>query len=152
MNVNETLQGQVQQWITWYGDGIDGTCPTAEQWSNVLGRPADQPLLLVNRFRFREQAKYPPAAQHTPCSGREAFQRYAQVSMPTLERVGGRFLHVGPFAGGFISDASEWDLAVVASYPDLASLVALYSDAGYRQAYVHRVAACAQQQTWVCDG
>ena len=74
--------------------------------------------------------------------------------MPTMERVGGRFLHVGPFEGLFLGGgdvAEDWDLVAIGSYPDIAALLALYSDPGYRAAFPHRTAACARQKVVVCS-
>lgn len=82
----------------------------------------------------------------TNVSGEEAFNRYASVSVPTLERVGGHFLHVGPFAGQFIGEDEDWDIIAIGSYPGRQALVDLYSDEGYRSVFVHRIAACARQK------
>ena len=54
MNVNQTPS----EFTEWYGPGLDGTCPTLEQWGALLDRPVDKPLTLINFFKLRDAAKY----------------------------------------------------------------------------------------------
>lgn len=150
MNVNPTIDRRVVQLCEWYGDGRDGACPTPAQWRQILERPAAKALTLINFFRLREVAAYQDAAE--TASGQEAFARYAEVSMPTMERVGGRFLLVGPYEGMFLGEPEDWDLIAVGSYPDSDAFMALYGDPGYRAAFRHRTAACARQKVVVCAG
>jgi len=35
----------------------------------------DEPVVMLNFLRFREQASYPEGSPHPPCSGREASCR-----------------------------------------------------------------------------
>ena len=133
--------------LAWYGAGEDGSCPTAEQWERLLSRPADRPVTLVNFFKIRGEADYETGEQGI--SGQDAFSRYAAISIPTMERVGGKFLYVGPCQGAFLGEEEDWDLIAVGSYPDLEALVALYSDEGYRAVFHHRAAACEKQKVLV---
>lgn len=143
MNVNE----QVSQFTVWYGPGTDGSSPTADQWAQILGRPADKPVTLINFFKLRDKADYPQGA--TDASGHDAFASYASVSIPAMERAGGRFLHVGPFQGMFLGETEDWDVIAIGAYPNLEALTALYSDENYRDAFHHRTAACERQKVLV---
>ncbi|MGI9512676.1 MAG: hypothetical protein ACR2OL_07230 [Anderseniella sp.] len=69
-----------------------------------------------------------------------------QDCVPTPDRVAGHFLHVGPFAGRFISEEDDWDIIAKGGYPGRQALVDLYSDEGYRHVFVHRTAACVGQK------
>ncbi len=153
MKVNQEVEDRVRQFCEWYGEGSDGSNPTAAQWRALFEREPARSVTLVNLFKFREQADYggnPPAeAGPDPISGYQAFERYASVSMPALAKAGGQFLHAGPFEGMFCGTPEDWDLLVVADYPNLESLIHLYADADYRQAYSHRLAACARQKVMV---
>jgi uncharacterized protein (DUF1330 family) len=122
--------------------------PGAGQWDRVLSIPADRPVTLVNLFAFRERADY-GEAHGAAVTGREAFDRYAAVSAPTLDRVGGRFIHFGSHHGNLVGDDETWDLVVVGEYPSLDALLALHEDPVYQRAYSHRVAACARQRVLV---
>lgn len=145
MDVNATIEGLVRD----YGDGADGASPTAEQWRAVLEGPADRPIVLVNAFALRERASYPDGED---ISGRDAFSRYAAVSMPALQRAGGRFLHVGAPGTGFVGATDAWDMVAIGEYPNRAALLALFADPDYRQAYRHRVAACERQRVLASRG
>ncbi|WP_269581634.1 DUF1330 domain-containing protein [Roseibium sp. Sym1] len=144
MNVNQ----QVSQFTHWYGPGSDGSCPTADQWSHILGRDKDKPVTLINFFKLRDKAHYPGG--DGDASGQDAFSSYASVSVPAMERAGGHFLFVGPFQGMFLGDDEDWDIVAIGAYPNLGALTALYSDESYRGAFHHRTAACARQKVLVC--
>ena len=153
MNVNPEVELQVEQLCAWYGDGQDGTCPTAAQWRAVLGRPA-APVTLINFFKLRAFAAYADHGEEVAAgiTGAQAFDRYAAVSVPTMQRVGGRFLLVGPYEGMFLGQPEDWDLVAIGSYPGIAALLALYADPGYRAAFRHRTAACDRQKVAISTG
>ena len=129
----------------WYGESAG---PTAAQWRRVLSGPEGTPISLINFFKLRPVAL---DADRTT-SGMEALMRYAAVSGPTLEKVGGRFLLQGAFESTLMGDDEDWDVVVVASYPDRAALIALNDDEAYRAAWAHRVAAVERQRVVVAVG
>ena len=137
----------------WFGDGADGSAPTRAQWERLLARPEESPVTLVNLFKMRETAHYaegePESQAESPASGQAAFARYSAVSVPALDRVGGRFLSVAPYQGSFLGEEEDWDLVAIGEYPTLRALVDLYSDEAYREAYRHRRAACERQRVFV---
>lgn len=153
MSVKPEADVTADQMARWYGDCRDGSGPTPAQWQRLFARPADAPLTLINFFKFRPSAVYEPGTPETEeeLSGEAAFGRYAAVSMPTMERVGGSFLLVGPSEGMFLGAEEDWDLIAVGHYPNTASCVALYADTAYRAAFRHRTAACARQKVFVCS-
>ena len=154
MNVNLRSDEPLHSLIEWYGDGRDGSCPTEQQWQRILQRPADEPITLINLFKLRERAEYAPdgAAPEDGVSGQDAFNSYAAISMPAMERVGGRFLFVGPCEGMFLGEEEEWDLVAIGAYPNVGSFLALYTDSEYRAAFAHRSAACTRQKVMICAG
>jgi len=142
---HRTLANRVDLLRQSYAD-IGGPAP--EQWDHLLSIPVDRAVSLVNLFAFRATADYGDAAG-SPVSGREAFDRYAAVSAPALDAVGGRFVHFGSHQGNLVGDEETWDLVVVGEYPNVEALVALHEDPAYRDAYRHRVAACAAQRVLI---
>jgi uncharacterized protein (DUF1330 family) len=122
--------------------------PGPSQWDHLLVVPEDQPVALVNLFAFRELAEYGDSPE-PPVAGQEAFNRYAAVSAPALDAVGGRFVHFGSHRGNLVGEEETWDLVVVGEYPSVEALVALHEDPAYREAYRHRVAACAAQRVLI---
>ncbi len=138
----------IEKFIDIYGDGLDGSSPTVDQWQHIFARDREQPITLVNFFKFREQSTY-AGDQDYSCTGEEAFARYAAVSMPSLEKAGGKFLMVAPIEAMFAGSEEEWDLIAIGSYPKTASLIALFEDSDYQQAFFHRTAACEKQKVFI---
>lgn len=154
MGVNHQIDASVDQLCAWYGDGQDGSAPSADQWRQILERPANESITLINFFKYRQIAEYPQdsAQSRDQISGQDAFKLYSSVSIPTMERVGGKFLLVGPFEGMFLGEAEDWDLIAIGTYPNIESFVGLYTDPDYRVASQHRIAACKRQKVIVCSG
>lgn len=156
MSDNGNLEARIARLSDWYGDGADGSAPTRDQWRALLQRPQDQPITLINFFKLRGQAVYPAQADHlggaaqAAASGEEAFARYAEVSVPTVEKVGGKFLLLAPFEATFMGADEDWDLVAIGSYPNAAALLALLEDKAYVAAYPHRVAALERQKVLAC--
>ncbi len=150
MDDNANLEAALDRLTAWYGDGADGTAPTRSQWRALLQRPQDQPISLINFFKMRDAAGYPTDSGQEAATGEEAFQRYAEVSVPTVEKVGGRFLLLAPFEFAFMGPGEDWDLVAIGSYPNAGALLALLEDAGYRAAYPHRSAALERQRVLAC--
>lgn len=148
MLVKKNIEAQVQQLGEWYGDGSDGSCPTKQQWASILSQPDNKPVTLINFFKIRPSALYSiqMGGNDMNLAGMDAFNRYAEVSIPTMEKVGGKFLHVGPFAGTFLGEDENWDVVAIGSYPNLTSLLNLYTNADYRDVFHHRTAACERQK------
>lgn len=148
--VNTITAEALQHLINTYGSGKDGSAPTLAQWQAIADWPDGKPLTLVNLFKLREIASYPdhPEAPET-ASGQQAFHQYAAVSGPALERAGGRFMLVSGDTHSFIGPEEDWDMIVVGSYPDKKSLLSLFQDTAYMQAYRHRSAACQHQRTYL---
>ena len=87
----------------------------------------------INFFKLNERARYDEESDEVPCSGEEAFQRYATVSVPTLEKVGGHFLLRAAFQSDLIGDAEDWDVVAVGTYPDLEAVLALFEERPLRE-------------------
>lgn len=132
----------------WYSQYPPEHAPNSEQWQNVLSRSPEAPLVLINFFKFRERAHYPPGheAEKEGLAGSEAFQRYASISIPSMQSAGGEFLLVGSCDPMFIGTEENWDLIAIGRYPNVDAFISLYSNEEYREAFAHRVAACAEQK------
>lgn len=137
-----------------YGDGLDGSSPTAAQWARLLEGPADAPITLINLFKLRTTARYahPTESSASPLSGGEAMMRYAAVSGSALEKVGGRFLLTAPFEASLMGDEEDWDMVAIGSYPSRDALLALFQDEDYAEAFRHRAAATERQRVLAVRG
>ncbi len=142
-----TVAARAAELNQWYGAG---TGPSISQWRRVLEGPDGSPITVINFFKLRSTADY--ATTGEAVSGLEAMMRYAAVSGPTLEKVGGRFLLSGRFETTLIGEDEDWDLVAIGAYPSRDALLALFDDAAYRDAWPHRVAAVARQRVLIAAG
>ena len=154
MDAYEKVEKQIDRLVSWYGDGGNDSSPTRSQWRHIVERPADNAVTLLNFFKLRDQATYAEeiAGVEYSGTGQDAFDRYAAVSIPTLEKVGGKFLLVSPFEEMFVGEAEDWDLIAIGAYPNSKALLAMFEDASYRAVFPHRTAACERQKVVVCSG
>lgn len=100
------------------------------------------PLVMINLLRYRQSARYSAGAGADPCSGREAYQRYAAVALQKVASVGGRIVWMGEVAASVIApEGEEWDDAVLVEYPSRKAFLAMIAMPEYQAAAVHRTAA-----------
>lgn len=133
-----------------YGEGSENDTPRQEQWENILKLDPEKPFSLVNFFKFRDIAKYHEKNEvEENVSGEDAFSQYAQISIPTMERVGGSFLMVSPCKGNLLGEDEEWDLIAIGNYPNQEAFLGLFRDEKYLQNFYHRTAACEKQKVFI---
>ena len=102
----------------------------------------DSPVVMINLLRYRERASYPEGFDAEPCSGREAYQRYAAVAVQRVASVGGRMLWMGQVHCAVIAPGSEqWDDAALVEYPSRKAFLEMASQPEYQAAVTHRTAA-----------
>ncbi len=139
-----------------YGDGADGMAPTRAQWVRLLEGPLEAPITLINFFKLSAVANPVSGRSNGEAagSGGEAIMRYAAVSGPALERVGGRFLLTAPFEGCLMGEGEDddWDLVAIGSYPSRGALFDLFLAPDYVAAYADRRAALERQKVVAVQG
>ncbi len=117
--------------------------PNPERFRAFLGAGEDNsPVVMINLLRYRERASYPEGFDAEPCSGREAYQRYAAVAAQRVASVGGRMLWLGRVHIAVIAPESEhWDDAALVEYPSRKAFLEMVSQPEYQAAASHRTAA-----------
>ena len=117
--------------------------PSPERLQGLLAKLDDAtPLVMINLLRYRERAQYPAGAGADPCSGREAYQRYAAVALQKVASVGGRLVWMGRVAASVIApEGEEWHDAVLVEYPSRKAFLAMIALPDYQAAVLHRTAA-----------
>lgn len=115
--------------------------PDQERLPEILAKiPKDQPIIMINLLKFREQARYPDGS--IACSGREAYQAYTKIASKTLAEIGGELFWRGPVHGCLIAPEWEtWDEAMLIKYPSIEAFEKMVAMPEYQQGVVHRTAA-----------
>jgi uncharacterized protein (DUF1330 family) len=105
------------------------------------------PVVMLNMLRFRETAAYPESSAHTPCSGREAYARYAQKAIEHVHAVGGHTVWLGEVQMTLVGPHDEpWDEVILMQYPSRAAFMKMATNPDYLNCVVHRTAALADSR------
>ena len=104
--------------------------PTPEQFAALAGRPADEPVVMINLLQFKTDG------------GRESYLRYTQEVAPHLQRVGGTVRYAGAAPGVVIGDGEKpwWDAIIVVEYPSPAAFLDMVSNEEYLKVHEYRAA------------
>lgn len=133
--------------------GMASIEPTREQLTALAGDTGEGPIVMINLLRFAERASYPEGFAAEPCSGAEAYGRYAAAVGPFLEAVGGSPIWTGPARAVVIGPAEEaWDLALLIRYPSREAFVEMATNPDYLAITPHRSAALADSRLIMCTG
>lgn len=119
--------------------------PTQETGAALFRRNISGEVLMLNMLRLRETADYsdnPELAPETQISGREAFQKYIDHTMPFLKESGGELLLLGEGGKFFIGpDDEQWDVVMLVKQSTVESFFAFASNTEYLAGIGHRTAA-----------
>jgi uncharacterized protein (DUF1330 family) len=119
--------------------------PTQENGAALFRRNITGEVVMLNMLRLRETADYsgnPELAPETLISGREAFQKYIDHTMPFLKESGGELLLLGDGGNFFIGpDDEQWDVIMLVKQSSVESFFAFASNSEYLTGIGHRTAA-----------
>ena len=111
----------------------------------LFARNIRGPVVMLNLLRFREVADYsahPELAPSSSISGRAAYERYIEHTLPFLRASGGEVLYFGTGGDYLIGPTGEgWDMAILVRQSSIAAFMAFASDRAYLAGIGHRVAA-----------
>lgn len=100
---------------------------------------------MLNMLRLRETADYsanPELAPQAQISGREAFQKYIDHTLPFLKESGGELLLLGDGGKFFIGpDDEQWDIVMLVRQSSIENFFAFASNTEYLAGVGHRTAA-----------
>ncbi len=118
---------------------------TEESAIELFSRNISGAVVMLNLLRFREVADYsgfPDIQPENPISGREAFQRYIDHTLPFLHDSGGEIRFLAEGGHYFIGPQDEkWDLVMLVGQRSLQSFMTFASDDSYLAGLGHRTAA-----------
>lgn len=119
--------------------------PTQEAGKKMVMRQIPGSLVMLNLLRFRETADYtasPELMPEKPISGKEAYERYIEHTLPFLHQSGGEILFMGEGGDFLIGPADEkWDVVLLVKQSSVSSFIAFESDEAYLKGIGHRTAA-----------
>lgn len=119
--------------------------PTQEAGAALFRRNIQGKVVMLNMLRLREIADYsgcPELAPDSMISGREAFQKYIDHTMPFLTESGGEMLFLGDGGQFFIGPSDEqWDVVMLIRQSSVEHFVAFASNPEYLSGIGHRAAA-----------
>ena len=119
--------------------------PTQETGAALFKRNISGEVVMLNMLRLREIADYsenPALSPKTQISGREAFQKYIDHTMPFLTESGGELLFIGDGGTFFIGpDTEQWDVVMLVKQSSVENFFAFASNPEYLAGIGHRTAA-----------
>ena len=131
-----------EAWLTMKEAYIDATDESAIQ---LFSRNIKGEIVMLNLLRFREVADYsafPELAPDKEISGREAFQRYIDHTLPFLNESGGGIEFLGEGGTIFVGPQDErWDLVMLIRQDSLDTFIAFATNEAYIAGVGHRTAS-----------
>jgi uncharacterized protein (DUF1330 family) len=100
----------------------------------LRSHPDQGPVTMLNLMKFRERSLDGNG------TGRDAYNRYADVARGLVEGRGGRVVWAGTVAHAALHEGGDvdWDVALLVYYPSRAVFVEMVTSPEYLRANVHR--------------
>lgn len=119
------------------------TWPSPAQFDALKQRADDSnPITMLNLLRYRATADYTGHPQASPCSGKEAYARYAEQAIACVESCGGRVVFAGAAQVMAIGPEDErWDDVLLVEYPSTRTFLDMAVSERYQAFAYHREAA-----------
>jgi hypothetical protein len=118
---------------------------TQEAGIALFSRKISGEVIMLNLLRFRKVADYsknPDLAPRKQISGREAYQKYLDHTLPFLKESGGSIAFIGEGGAYLIGPQDEqWDMALLIRQKSVSDFVAFASNQEYLTGIGHRTAA-----------
>ena len=118
---------------------------TQEAGIALFSRKISGEVIMLNLLRFHKVADYtknPDLAPSEPVSGREAYQKYIDHTLPFLKESGGSIAFIGEGGKYLIGPRDEqWDMAILIRQKSVSDFVAFASNQEYLAGIGHRTAA-----------
>ncbi len=119
--------------------------PSHENVVALIDRGIDGPIVMLNLLRLRDVADYsqfPALAPPVPISGRAAYARYVEHTLPFLEASGGSVAMLADGGHFFVGPMDErWDLALLVRQRSLRDFFEFARNEDYLAGVGHRTAA-----------
>ena len=119
--------------------GEDMNPGAKEELSKV---PDGHPFAIINLLLYKEWADYPAGTVTEKLTGQQAYERYSELSIPFVNKVGGVPMWRGTFGVNLIGPEDEqWDEVLIMQYPARSAFEQMLADPDYQAILFHRTAA-----------
>jgi len=119
--------------------------PTQDSGARLFKKNIIGEVVMLNLIRLRDIADYsqaPDLAPEKPITGREAFQKYVDFTLPFLKKSGGDLLFLGSADYFFIGPFDEkWDVVMLVKQKSVADFFSFATNKEYGVGLNHRTAA-----------
>jgi uncharacterized protein (DUF1330 family) len=117
--------------------------PTREQFTEFAHGTRDGEVVMINLLHFArpDEASPPSGDEGAPASsGAGAYREYSDQVIKMVEARGGKVIWTGRPENVLIgdSDADDWDLVALVSYPSRAAFIEMVTSPNYEDAHTHR--------------
>ena len=123
--------------------------PTREQFTEFAHGTRDGEVVMINLLHFAraDEASPTPAgpeaegsATEPESSGASAYREYSDQVVKMVESRGGKVIWTGRPEHVLIgdSDADDWDLVALVSYPSRSAFIDMVTSPKYEEAHTHR--------------
>ena len=104
--------------------------------------PDGQAFAVINLLLYKEWADYPEGTVSEKLTGQQAYERYSELSIPLVNKVGGVPMWRGTLGVNLIGPEDEdWDEILIMQYPARSAFEQMLADPGYLAIVFHRTAA-----------
>jgi uncharacterized protein (DUF1330 family) len=117
--------------------------PTREQFTEFAHGTRDGEVVMINLLHFArpDEASSPSGDEGAPAqSGAGAYREYSDQVIKMVEARGGNVIWTGRPEHVLIgdSDADDWDLVALVSYPSRSAFIDMVTSPNYEEAHTHR--------------
>lgn len=104
--------------------------------------PDGQPFAIINLLLYKEWAEYPEGTVTEKLTGQLAYERYSELSIPFVNKVGGVPMWKGLFGVNLMGPTDKiWDEILIMQYPRRSAFEEMLNDPDYQKIIFHRTAA-----------
>jgi uncharacterized protein (DUF1330 family) len=104
--------------------------------------PDGQAFAVINLLLYKEWAEFPEGTITEKLTGQQAYERYSELSIPFVNKVGGVPMWRGSFGVILIGpEDARWDEILIMQYPMRSAFERMLADPEYQAIVFHRTAA-----------
>jgi uncharacterized protein (DUF1330 family) len=114
--------------------------PTREQFTEFAHGTREGEVVMINLLHFARPDERAGAGAGKATSGAGAYREYSDQVVKMVESRGGKVIWTGRPENVLIGDseADDWDLVALVSYPSRAAFIDMVTSPKYEEAHTHR--------------